>query len=343
MAGESKQVARDCLNEAPRRRWLWPALAIPLLAVGAATGAAALAQGAPPSGVESIDPENKDHYARLLSEVKRDEEAARREIAAAGEADSDEALAAGLIAVANGHRLAGESTRQAYLKAADRLESPSRRARVLRKLLEAAPITVETGAEVLRQAVRSDSGPALLKVLMSLHEIKESDLVRGPLTEQYLSAAEKLTSPEDLSEALRGLLHPQELEAPQVVRALRLAERLDSDEDRLKVLREVTDHQPLTPEVMAGYRKSVERMRTDSARSTAGERLESAKEEQGGFAHPHSVNAPQGFVFQVDADQRSALKVQLQQVKQKMRQLRERMKRDLGEDINLERFEIQID
>ncbi|MDQ3266094.1 MAG: hypothetical protein M3Y59_20970 [Myxococcota bacterium] len=343
MAGESKQVARDSLNEAPRRRWLWPALAIWLVSVGLATGAAALAQSSPPSRIESINPENKGHYARLLSEVKRDEEAARREIALAAEAASDEALAAGLISVANGHRLAGESTRQAYLKAADRLESSAKRARVLRKLLEAAPITVETGAEVLRQAVRSGTGAALLKVLMSMHEIKESDLVRWPLAGQYLAAAEKLTAPEDLSEALRGQLHPRALESPQVVRALRLAERLDSDEDRLKVLREVTDHQVLTPEVMAGYRKGVERMRTASARSTAGERLESAKEEQGGLAHQHSVNGPQGFVFQVDADERSALKVQLEQVKQKMRQLRERMARDLGEDINLERFEIQID
>src|SRR5688500_8205856 len=98
----AKHTERDCLNQAPRRRWLWPALAIPLLSGGLATGAVALAQPKPSNA--QADSEPQDHYARLLSEVKRDEENARAEIAAAERERSEDDLAAALVRVANSHR-----------------------------------------------------------------------------------------------------------------------------------------------------------------------------------------------------------------------------------------------
>lgn len=252
-----------------RRRWGWMVAA--LLTVGGVAGALAAVRQAP-RRAEVLSP-----YARLLAEVKQDEAQARAEIADAVRAHSDAERADRLVRVADRHRLAGESTRQAFVKAADSLRDDRDRSRVLRKLLAAAPITEETGREVLRAVANTRSEAERLRMLMSFHSLQESELVRGPLAGAYLDVAADLESSQALGEALRGLLHPTRLASEHTQRALELAARLTRDEDRMKVLREVTDHQALSREVLAGYR-AVEAHLGTELRRLARQRREAARD-----------------------------------------------------------------
>jgi hypothetical protein len=252
---------------------------------------------------------------QLIRAVKQGEAEARAEIERLErEAKGDAELVQGLRRVGKEHRLAGESTRQAFLRAVDRIQGDEERAEALRMLLAAAPITEETGRAVIASARRASSDHALYRVLSYLHEIQESDLVRGPLARDYLDAAERLRGGEHLANALAELLHPSPVEEGAVRRALEMAQRVDSDDGRRRVLREVTDHQAITPEVEAAYLRVAERIAAAEVKRETEERLRDARE--GGGRERRSL-AP--------AD-REALRNEARRLKEEARELRRHLK-----------------
>jgi hypothetical protein len=146
-----------------------------------------------------------------------------------------------------------ETSRQAYLAATASLSDDGLRLEALQALLKGAPISVETGRGILAQAHRFRDDPQALALLSMMHHIRESDLVRGPLTGAYLDVAGQLQSQESLARALRELLHPQQVSTDGVLKALALLQRVSDSSLRKAVLVEVTDHQQITPAVEAAY------------------------------------------------------------------------------------------
>lgn len=191
-------------------------------------------------------------------------------------ASSDRALAAALVEVARAERLDDEPTRQAFIQGARAVRDELLRAQVLRALLVEAPISEQTGRAVLEVAgqARRDAGRA--PVLQQFHALRERDLVRGPLAEEYQRTAEGLRSPGELAQVLKAQLHPTAVPKPVVLRALALLQRVDTAQQVLEVLEEVTDHQVMDAEVERAYRAAVERL-PDEARGESFVKLASAR------------------------------------------------------------------
>lgn len=311
-----------------RRRWLklWPLPLVLFGALGLVLPLTGWADCESDRGldVRVVDEDEHDGYRTLIEKVKRDEQQARDELARLErEGGSDEAVASGLKRIAGEYRLAGESTRQAYLKLVERMKDPSIRSRALRILLAEAPTTEETGRKVIQLAVAGGDGRRLARVLEYMNEIRESDLVRGPLAGDYLDAVEKLADDEERADALANLLHPEAISKPATLRALSMAGRLADDEGRMKVLREVTDHAELDADVEAAYRRVADGIKSASDQRVAMERLDGAKDE---------VREPRRGRRHADAreiDEKVRLK--MRKLELRMRRMQEKLERNLGD------------
>ncbi|MDQ3266077.1 MAG: hypothetical protein M3Y59_20885 [Myxococcota bacterium] len=218
-----------------------------------------------------------EEYREKLEKAKADEQDAREALARVERnGGSDSRIAEGLEEVAEEHRLAGESTRQAYLNLAEKLRSDDLRRDALKKLMSEAPISLETGSRILSVASGIRGDEALGDVLDYMHRISEHELVHGPLAMKYVEAASQLRSDEALSDALKNLLHPH---APReaALAALELSKRISSDDARHQVLIEIKDHQELDRELEAAYRAAAESIRSSDVRELALEELAEAK------------------------------------------------------------------
>ncbi len=169
-----------------------------------------------------------------------------------------------------------EPSRQAYLRAVEQLRTDDARAQALDALLRKASISERTGRAVLRAAAAIRSEELRTKVLVQMHEIVESDLVRGPLAMDYLQAAETLRSSEALTTALKSQLHPTLVPKAATLRALKLVERISGDEGKRAVLDEVVDHQPIDAQVAAAYRTAAWGLSDATLRGEALESLQAA-------------------------------------------------------------------
>ena len=195
--------------------------------------------------------------------------------AVAGIRGDDELLHALARLAKESDALEDAGARQAYLRACDRFRSGEARARALKHFLMAAPIDVESGRAVLSSARSIQGDDELMVVLKAMNQIRESDLVRGPLAAPYLDAASRLHSEDALAKALVSLLHPEAVSPEGVLRALELAgSRLRTDESKHRVLVEVTDHQGLDPKVKARSLQIVSTLRDPKLQADAKMRLE---------------------------------------------------------------------
>ncbi len=218
-----------------------------------------------------------EEFRDKLEKAKADEQDAREALARVERnSGSDSRIAEGLEEVAEEHRLAGESTRQAYLNLVEKIRSDDLRRDALKKLMSEAPISLETGSRILVVASGIRGDEALGDVLDYMHRISEHELVHGPLAMKYVEAASKLRSDEALSDALKNLLHPH---APReaALAALELSKRISSDDARHEVLIEIKDHQQMDPELEAAYRAAAESIRSSDLREQALEELAEAK------------------------------------------------------------------
>ena len=245
------------------------------------------------------DDDDEHPHRRMIRSLKEDEQAAVDAIRRAEQRRSDAEILDGLEDVGREYNLAAESTRKEFLRVADKLRGDSEKSDALVALLKGAPITEDTGRELLRSASAIRSDDAKLDVLKFMHRINESDLVRGPLTDAYLDVAEQLRSDDALSEALKGLLHPEPVAKDRVLRALKIAERLRDDDGRQAVLREVSDHQAIDGDVEAAYRKVEEGIHDQDTLRDTQERLTEAKHES---REPGNHKRKNGFSFRFNCD-----------------------------------------
>ncbi len=149
-------------------------------------------------------------YRETLDSVKAAEAQAREKLAAIDRENlSDDDRAERLEELADDERFAAESTRQEFLRQVERVRDPSDRSKLLRKLMQEAPLTPETAKAVLRSAQQISDDDELAEVLEYFFEIRESDLVRGPNANDYLDAVARLRDDEARSDALTRLLHPR--------------------------------------------------------------------------------------------------------------------------------------
>ncbi len=244
---------------------------------------------------DDADDDDAYPHRQMIRNLKEDEQAAVDAIRRAEQRRSDDEILDGLEDVGRQFNLAAESTRKEFVRVADKLRGDSERSDALIALLKGAPITEQTGREVLRSAAAIRSDDAKLDVLKFMHRISESELVRGPLTGQYLDVAESLRGDDELSEALKGLLHPEPVAKEQVIRALRIAERIRDDDGRQAVLREVSDHQEIDKDVEAAYRTVMGGIRDGDTQRDTLERLTEAQQESRGHGGKHKRK--NGFSF----------------------------------------------
>ncbi len=167
---------------------------------------------------------------------------------------------------------------RSYLAGVEGLPSDELRAEALVAFLRQAPITVESGAEVLRLVHRLRSDEWKLEVLRMMHEIVEADLVRGPLAVAYLEVARGLRSTEALTTALKQQLHPTVVPASVIVRALALAERIGGDDGKKGVLEEVLEHQRVDALVEPAFRKTASKLQDDGLQAQLLQALVRARE-----------------------------------------------------------------
>ncbi len=241
------------------------------------------------------DDDGHEHpHRQLIRSLKQDEQAAVDAIRRAEQARSDDDVLDGLEDVGREFNLAAESTRKEFLRVADKLRGDEERADALVALLRGAPITVDTGHEVLKSAAKIRSDDSKLEVLKYMHRIKESELVRGPLAQAYLDVAEQLRDDESLSEALKDLLHPDPVPAKAIHRALALLDRVRDDDGKDAVLQEVTDHQSIDAEVEALYRKAAAAISDEGDRREVLSRLDEAKRD--------GDHSRKRFVFRMKGD-----------------------------------------
>jgi hypothetical protein len=214
-----------------------------------------------------------------------DAEELRRLDAMRRDSRDERALTKALLKLAHDADFETETSRQAFLAACASLTDDDLRAQALVALLRGAPISVDTGRGVLAQAQRIGADKPRAKVLSMLHHIRESELVRGPLAGAYLDVAGQLQSQEALANALRELLHPEQVPSDAVERALGLLQRVEKPAWRKKVLAEVTDHQLISPAVEAAYAALISSFDAGD-RKDAEERLADALEDRGRARSP---------------------------------------------------------
>jgi hypothetical protein len=224
---------------------------------------------------------------------------------AAAAAHGDDELLRVLVRAARGEELEEPASRKAYLRACDQLRSGEARARALKAFLMSAPIDPEAGRAVLASARSIKGDDDLLAVLKAMNQIKESDLVRGPLAGSYLEAAERLHSDEALASALVALLHPDPVSREAVLRALDLtSSRIRSDEAKHRVMVEVTDHQELDPQVKSRLGQLVASIKDSDLQADSRKRMEQSHDCDDGdrktAVNIHLGNLP--IHVQVDAE-----------------------------------------
>ncbi|MGQ0505512.1 MAG: hypothetical protein ACT4TC_09345, partial [Myxococcaceae bacterium] len=222
-------------------------------------------QGVPqlPARAHRVDPEDERQAMAALKKTEK--------------ISDDEDLAEALEDIAKEYNFDDEATRQQYLSAAKKLRDDEQHGAALVAFLRGVPVSVESGAEVLRQAATFKEEDARGEVLESMHKIRESQLARGPLAAQYLDVTEGLKSEDELSDALKNQMHPKAVDKAVTLRALKIAERLKSDDGKEEVLREVSDHQPIDAEVEAAYQRIAASVRDADVRKELAERLADAK------------------------------------------------------------------
>jgi len=160
-----------------------------------------------------------------------------------------------------------------------------------------------------------------------MNEIRESDLVRGPLAGDYLDAVEKLADDEERADALTDLLHPEAISKQATLRALSMAERLAGGEGRLQVLREVTDHAELDADVEAAYRRVADGIQSASEKRVAMDRLDDAKDEAREPRHGRRHADARELSSQID----EKVRVKMQKLEKRMRRMQEKLESDLGD------------
>ncbi|HVE86234.1 MAG TPA: hypothetical protein VND93_25430, partial [Myxococcales bacterium] len=200
-------------------------------------------------------------------------------VRAVASSHGDDELLQGLVRIARETHLEDEPSRQEYVHACEKLRSGEARARALKTLLVEAPISPDTGHQVLAAARKIEGDDSLLATLKTMDQIRESDLIRGPLAMDYLAAAERLHSEDALAASLVWLLHPEPIAREGVMRAMELASaRLHGDELRHKVLVEVTDHQELDPAMKARALQLASALRDEGLKADAKKRLEHSRD-----------------------------------------------------------------
>ncbi|MCI0669800.1 MAG: hypothetical protein L0Y64_05020 [Myxococcaceae bacterium] len=119
------------------------------------------------------------------------------------------------------------------LRTVETLRSPAAKGHALRELLAEAPISVDTGCEVLRLTSRLGDDREMVSILELMHRIRERDLVMDPLALDYVEAAKALSSSAERTRALTALLRRGPLPREAVVRALQVGRGLALEEERL--------------------------------------------------------------------------------------------------------------
>ncbi|MCI0574367.1 MAG: hypothetical protein L0Y66_26850 [Myxococcaceae bacterium] len=151
-------------------------------------------------------------------------------------ARSDEELVAGLKLVLRESDLPREETRQAFLKAVERVRDPARRSGLLVQVLRECTITEDTGRTLLHVSRGVEDDGHLLKVLGMVHSIKETDVMYGPLMVDVLKTAEVLRAPPARAKALRQVLDEAPISVETGRSVLGLAAGLGDDVLARKVL-----------------------------------------------------------------------------------------------------------
>ncbi len=227
-----------------------------------------------------------------------------------------------------------ETSRQAYLAATASIQSDSLKVEALKGLLRGAPISVETGRGVLAQAKRFGRDDDRAELLSMMHHIRESDLVRGPLVNAYLDIVADLTNQQALSDSLRELLHPREVTAGGVEKALTMLKRVTDPTLRMAVLIEVTDHQRITPSVEAAYDDLSSALQGDLL-ADAKERLSDAKQQshrrRSGWFASWGGEGRRDLSPEDDAKRREALERAKEEVKREVLRTRESLRAEEGQ------------
>jgi len=279
-----------------------------------------------PRHVEGKEPYD-DENVRYRGSWRRDVDELQRLEAMRKESGGDErALTRSLKSLARDGDWETETSRQAYLAATASVQDDSLRFEALKALLIGSPISVETGRAVLAQGRRFRQDSERGDLLAMMHRIRESDLVREQLADNYLDLANELTTQDALADALRELLHPSEVVGPAVERALTMAQTIADPKRRMAVMIEVTDHQRITPTVEAAL--------TGLASGLEGRLLENAKERLNDAKHPTRRHRAGWLSWNKsdpsDAEEEAKEKA-LDQARVEMEESRREMQRDLQE------------